>query len=238
MSSMISGEATYQSGLAASVRARIHGESTPTSDVLDLDSMPTLDGLPLYQLSIAQYEWMADAGILDERSQVVLINGLLVAKVPINPPHRIASDNLTLHLIRRLPDGWHVSVANPLLLPESGSVPEPDLKIVRGRSDDYRSAHPKGTDLALVIEISDSTLRADETRMKRIYAEGSIPHYWIVNLRSWRIEVYSDPTGPAPEPEYRRVAYFVLGDEVPIILGGVEALRLAVTDILPRERYV
>ena len=236
MSSVISGEAIFRSGVESVEVSRGFKTATIAARTPDLDPMPTLDGLPLYRLTIAQYDRMAEVGILEARAPVVLINGLLVAKMPINPPHRIAGDSLNMHLVRRLPDGWHVSVANPVILPDSESVPEPDLKVVRGGPNDYASAHPKGTDLAVVIEVSDSTLRADQTRMKRIYAEGLVPYYWIVNLRGWRIEVYSDPTGPDPEPDYRRLVNYGLEDQIPIFLDGVEVFQIAVSDILPRER--
>src|SRR4051812_4968536 len=68
----------------------------------------TLEGLPLYRLSIEQYERMAEHQIIDEKSKVVLINGLLVAKMTLHPPHVIANDNLNMLLVRALPNGWYV----------------------------------------------------------------------------------------------------------------------------------
>ena len=49
--------------------------------------------------------------------------------------------------------------------------------------------------LALVIEISDSTLARDQGFKKAIYAKAGIPVYWIVNLVDRRVEVYTDPGG-------------------------------------------
>lgn len=48
-------------------------------------------------------------------------------------------------------------------------------------------------DLLLVIEISDTTLDYDQLVKGRLYAAAGIAEYWIVNLRSDQIEVYTDP---------------------------------------------
>ena len=44
--------------------------------------------LPLYRLSVAQYHKMVESGILTEADRVELLEGLLVTKMAINPPHR------------------------------------------------------------------------------------------------------------------------------------------------------
>lgn len=206
---------------------------SPNAAPPPLGDLPTLDGLPLYRLSIRQYEELGNRGVFDGNPDVVLIAGLLVAKMTKHPPHAIANDNLTALLVRALPDGWHVSNQNPVLLPLSDSAPEPDLKVVRGKANDYVLRHPGASDLALIIEVSDRTLRADQSRMKRIYAEAAVSAYWIVNLVARRIEVYTDPTGPDPTPDYRRREDFGPDDSIPLILDGREVTRLAVRDILP-----
>lgn len=67
----------------------------------------------------------------------------------------------------------------------------------------------------------------------RIYAEANIPIYWIANLIDGRIEVYSDPTGPSPAPDYRSRKDFLPGDLLPLDVDGVEIARLPVADVLP-----
>ena len=54
--------------------------------------------------------------------------------------------------------------------------------------------------MPLVVEVADSSLGQDRTFKSRIYAAGSIPTYWIINLADSRVEVHTDPTGPDPRP--------------------------------------
>jgi Putative restriction endonuclease len=61
------------------------------------------------------------------------------------------------------------------------------------------------------------------------YAHGRIAVYWIINLVHRRVEVYTDP-GPAG---YESCQFFTTGQEVPVVIDGVLAGRIAVADILP-----
>ena len=109
------------------------------------------------------------------------------------------------------------------------SKPEPDLAIVRGRVEDYVERDVTATDVALVVEIAESTLLADQREMKPRYAASSIPVYWIINLMDHQLEVYSDPEGR----EYRTSQVFSQEQDVPLILDGIEVGRIRVADLLP-----
>jgi Uma2 family endonuclease len=187
----------------------------------------------LYRLSVDQYHAMAEAGILGTHDRIELIEGLLVNKMTKHDPHILATELTQGVLSRTLPAGWYVSMQNPITIADADSEPEPDAKVVRGVPRDYRGRRVVGTDVALVIEISDSSLRDDQTTKKALYALASIPFYWIINLVANRLEVYSDPTGPDPSPDYRRRSDHGPDDVVPLILDGQEVARISVRDLLP-----
>jgi Uma2 family endonuclease len=115
------------------------------------------------------------------------------------------------------------SVTAPL-----AEMPEPDLAVVRGEIEDYDQRDVMASDVALVVEIAQATLATDQTDMKRVYGARSIPVYWIVNLIERQIEVSTDPT---PEG-YRTSQTFKPGEHVPVVIGGAEVGRIAVSDIL------
>ena len=69
--------------------------------------------------------------------------------------------------------------------------------------------------------------------MKRVYARAGVPVYWIVNLASSRVEVYSQPSGQAESPTYDQRQDYVVGQEVPVVLDAREVGRIAVADLLP-----
>jgi Uma2 family endonuclease len=113
------------------------------------------------------------------------------------------------------------------------SVPEPDGAVVRGKKRDYLRRHPRATDVGLMIEVADTSLRRDRGVKKRIFARNRIPVYWIINLQERKIEVYSEPTGPARRPTYRQRRDYAENEEVPLILDGEEVARIPVRDLLP-----
>ena len=82
---------------------------------------------------------------------------------------------------RILPD-WYIRSAKPIRLPGQGSEPEPDRCVVRGAIRDYGEYHPGPADIALVVEVADSSLADDRKLADGVYGPAGIPVYWIVNV--------------------------------------------------------
>jgi Uma2 family endonuclease len=183
----------------------------------------------LYRLSIEQYEAMVRYGIFTKRDRLQLINGFLVAKpVTHNPPHSVVDELCGKSLDRICPSDWHVRGGKPIRLPNTTSVPEPDRCLVRGQVRDYLSRHPDPADIALVVEISDSSLSEDRA-MAVIYGAGGVNVYWIVNLVDRLVEVYSKPSSAG----YQSREIFRAGSLIPVVAGGVEIGQIAVAEIMP-----
>jgi Uma2 family endonuclease len=79
-----------------------------------------------------------------------------------------------------------------------------------------------------VVEVSDTSLSEDR-KLAEIYGASGISVYWIVNLVDSKFEVYTQP-GPAG---YRCRNDYVAGQNVPVVIGGVEIGRIAVADLFP-----
>lgn len=186
----------------------------------------------LWRFSVEQYHALADAGILTPQDRVELLEGWLVAKMTKNPGHSFATRLLAEALRGIVTAGYFVDTQEPITLSEE-SEPEPDVAVIRGSATNFRDRHPGAADLVLVVEIAESSLPHDQGLKKRIYARERIASYWVVNLVDARVEVYTDPSGPADEPDYRARHDFAAADTVPVIIGGVEVGRLVVRDFLP-----
>jgi Uma2 family endonuclease len=184
----------------------------------------------IWRLSVEQYHEMIRTGILTDDDPVELLEGWLVVKMPKNPPHRLATQLTRAALERLIPTGWFVDAQEPVTT--ENSEPEPDVVIVRGDRRQYSDRHPGPPDLALVVEVAETSLTRDRGMKKRLYARTRIPVYWIVNLVDGQIEVYTDPTGPADEPDFRQRQNYGPPDEVPVVIDGAEVGRLAVRDLL------
>ena len=201
----------------------------PRAKVPEPGLMPGPDWPPLYRLTIEQYEAMAAAGILGDDDAVELIDGLLVSKMTKKPPHVVACE-LTFWAIHGiLPTGWRPRWESPVRVP-GRSEPEPDISVVRGADPrENREHHPGPEDVALLVEVSDTTLGFDRRAKLRVYAAAGVPYYWIVNLVDRQVEVYSDP-GPNG---YKTRQDFHPGEHIPLVIDGQEVGRIAVSDLLP-----
>lgn len=195
---------------------------------------PSLFGDRLYRLSVEQYHRMAQAGALTEDDRVELIEGLLVRKMTKCERH-ISTTKLIVRAVEKvLPGGWHVAKEDPIVT--ARSEPEPDVAVLRGAIEDYFHRKPGPADVGLIVEVAESSY-SDDVRKRVIYAEAGIPCYWIANLGADRVEVYTDPTGPDPAPDYRNRRDFGPGESVPLVLEGREVAQLAVDSLLaPRPR--
>jgi len=184
---------------------------------------------PIYRFTVAEYEELMRIGLLDEDSNVELLEGFIVPKMPKYPPHDSRIDLLNHWLIRNLPDGWIVRIQNSIVTPDS--VPEPDVAIVRGQPGDYEDRHPSGADTALVIEVADSTVRRDRAKAA-IYARAGVPEYWIVNLEDRQIEVYSQPRGRGAKRAYPAPEVLKGSAELKLFLDGDSVGTLSAKQIL------
>jgi Uma2 family endonuclease len=183
----------------------------------------------LYRLTVDQYERMVQAGILTENDRVELIEGLLRTKMSKNTPHILAGKKVLRAVQRIIPESWHAAKEDPIRIPHRDGEPEPDLSVIRGVPEDYAQRIPDPRDVALVVEVADSTLEFDRDEKLPIYASAGIPFYWIINLIDRQVEVYSLPAADG----YQDRQDFVVGQEVPVVLDNAEVGRISVADLLP-----
>ena len=195
-----------------------------------VESVAAIPNDLIWRLSIEQYHAIIQAGILTDDDSVELLEGWLVFKMPKNPPHRATTRLVRTALENILPAGWYVDSQEPITL--SNSEPEPDIVVVRGDTRQYLDRHPGAEDIALIIEVSDTTLQRDRTVKKRIYARAGISIYWIVNLMEELVEVYSQPLVEVEQPDYSQRLDFGRSAVIPIIIEGIEIGAIAVNSLL------
>jgi Uma2 family endonuclease len=184
--------------------------------------------LLLYRLTVGQFHRMIDAGVFGS-DRVELLEGLLVRIAVLSPPNATALGMAHACLRDRLPEGWIVRTRSPVTTDES--EPEPGLVVAADLGDRYFQVHPSPKDVALVVEVSDTTLWKDREVKARIYARGGIPAYWIVNLPERQIEVYTDPQA-GKSPIYRQREDYGPGQAVPLTIGGQECEPVPVGEVL------
>jgi Uma2 family endonuclease len=192
---------------------------------------PEISWDELKRFTVDEYRAMIRAGVFAEDENFELLEGLIVRKMTKHPPHWICIELLrdaigNLHL-----KGFFVHSQNPVTT--SDSEPEPDLALVRGKPRDYLHGNPDPKKSPLVIEVADSSLSRDRRWKKRIYARAGVPVYWIVNLIDRQVEIYTQPSGLAMQPDYAQQEVVSADGAVPVVLDGREVGRIAVKDFLP-----
>jgi hypothetical protein len=186
---------------------------------------------PVRRWTVDEYHDMIQKGVITEDDPVELLEGWIVPKMGRNPPHDVAIVCVQEALRPLLPAGWHTRVQSGITTAES--EPEPDLAAVRGAARDYLTRHPGPQDAALLVEVADSSLLHDRRNKGRAYAQADIAVYWIVNLVDSQVEVYTDPSGPAPNPTYRQRQDYGITDAVPCLIDGQSIGPIPVRDLLP-----
>src|SRR5262245_39214068 len=119
----------------------------------------------IWRFSVDQYHAMIRAGILTEDDPVELLEGWLITKMSKSPKHRVVTQLARETLARVLPSGWYVDAQEPVTTADS--EPEPDVAVVRGERRQYLDHHPGPQDVALVVEVADSSLQRDRSLKKR-----------------------------------------------------------------------
>ena len=179
----------------------------------------------LYRFTVEEYERIGEL-LNDQR--VELIDGLLVKKMTKKPPHVVSCELTRAAIDGIAPAGWHTRAGDPLRIPRHNE-PEPDVVLARGAMRDYTTRHPGRRDVAMVVEVADSSLAKDRRRGRVYGGRGGIPVYWIVNLVDRVIEVYTGPKAGG----YTSRDDYTSGINVPVVIGGAKVGQIAVDDMLP-----
>ena len=178
------------------------------------------------RMTVERYLGLVESGALGPDDHVELLEGVVVAMTPQNPPHASGVARAD-EVLRRGLGTMPAHVRPQLSLVLGRSVPEPDIAVVPGHVDDYVRAHPRTA--LLVIEVADTSLLQDRLSKAAIYAAAGIPDYWIVNLRDELVEVMRDPA--AAEARYRQVRTAARGEWLELV--ALPACGVAVTELLP-----
>lgn len=191
---------------------------------------PIVTDLPVWRFTVEEYRRMSENGTLTGDDAVELLEGLVVPKMPKNPPHILACKLLRRYLEQLLGESWHIATQDPIATDDS--EPEPDLAVLLGKEEEYSDRLPTREDCPLVIEVADSTLNRDRGIKRRIYARAGIPQYWIVSIPDRTVEVFTKPTGATEPPVYGHSQRYALGDSVPVIIDGQHLGDIVVADVL------
>ena len=124
-----------------------------------------------------------------------LLDGELIDKMGQNPPH-FGMIVYIAEWLRSIFGFLRLRVQGPIEVGDKDrdySEPEPDIAVTALPSDDILVRHPRGDELILVVEVSDSSFRGDVNFKRGLYARAGVPEYWVADRRRRRILVHRKP---------------------------------------------
>jgi Uma2 family endonuclease len=142
-----------------------------------------------HRLTVEDYYRMGEVGILAPDARVELIDGEIIDMAPPGNLHAGTVDQLVALLGRAVGDRALLRVQSPISL-DNYSEPQPDLTVLRLRTDFYKSSRPRPEDIWLVIEVADSSLRHDRDVKAGLYARTGVPELWLVDVRGRQLTRY------------------------------------------------
>jgi Uma2 family endonuclease len=184
-----------------------------------------------YRLTVRQFVKMIQANIFPEGHRVELLGGILSTMITYDP-HEFVVTHLAELLRPRLPGGWTLREEKSVQLGR-GWRPYPDISVLKSPSRAFAHRSPRPQDIALLVEVSDTTYRKDSGIKLRRYAHVRVPHYWIVNLERRQVEDYRDPHGRHGKAYYRFVEILAEDVDISVLIDGHDLGRIAVKEILP-----
>ncbi|MBD2605706.1 Uma2 family endonuclease [Scytonema hofmannii FACHB-248] len=176
--------------------------------------------------TVADYHRMAETGILDEDERVELLEGKIIWMSAKGTAHRSAVGRTDYLLKNRLGNRAWVSIQDPIKLNER-SEPEPDVAVVQIDPLDYADHHPTPSEVYLIIEVADSSLKFDCETKGKAYAQAGIADYWVLDVIARQLYVFREPN----EEGYQ--SKVILGEDGRISPLQFADLQIVVLEMLP-----
>ncbi len=174
--------------------------------------------------SVGDYRRMADAGVIGPDERLELVEGEIIRMNPIGRPHANCVNRLTRLFVSGLGERAIVQIQNPVRLGDLTEV-QPDVSVIRSGWDERD--HPGPTDIVLLIEVADSSLRFDREVKVPLYSRAGIDEVWLVDLAGRAVEVYRRAAGATG---FDAPALLAPGDTVAV--PGFPDVALEVSDLV------
>lgn len=181
--------------------------------------------LDIRLLTVQEYHLIAEVGIFDEDERVELLGGQIVKMAAKGTAHGAGVKRTEKLLENRLGNRVLVRLQDPVRL-NNYSEPEPDIAVVVPDPLYYEDHHPTPSEIYLIIEVADTTLRTDLGIKANLYARSQIADYWVLDVNNRQLHVLREPS----QDGYQSIA--VLEDDASISPLQFPDISFAVRDML------
>jgi Uma2 family endonuclease len=186
-----------------------------------------------HRFTASDFWALAECGVLDGQ-RVELILGKIVKMSALSMPHTLSVSSTRRILTRVFGSGYWVTNEITLNLPKD-SVFDPDIAVLRGEQHAWEGRSNPTTAL-LVVEVANTSVSLDRGRKLQVYAAAKIADYWIVNLKTRKLEVYRKPKADKSSRtgwSYGTVTMLTEKESIAPLAKPKSAVK--VSDLLPRK---
>ncbi|RYG39628.1 Uma2 family endonuclease [bacterium] len=155
---------------------------------------------------------IVEAGLLEDVRKAELIDGRIEGEMPQGTDHWLVYRALQKAFAGIVLDGVWATNSPPLDVTPF-NVFEPEIVVMKDTP-----GIPKATDVSLVIEVSDSSLRKDLGPKKRAYAIAGVAAYWVFDVNARALRTFEEPS----DEEYVLTSQYGAGDRVSVPGLGIE----------------
>jgi Uma2 family endonuclease len=147
-----------------------------------------------------RFQWTVDAfyrasagGVFNEPKQWELVNGELWKKDPVNPPHAETTGRIADMFRDSFARRFRIREEKPIHL-SMYSEPVPDVAVVVARNEGYGDRHLGPDEIALIVEVADTSVHRDTVEKVLLYAQAGIADYWVSLIPTRELLVFRSPT--------------------------------------------
>ncbi|RAM49401.1 MAG: Uma2 family endonuclease [Hapalosiphonaceae cyanobacterium JJU2] len=179
--------------------------------------------------TVQEYHRMAETGILGEDERVELLEGKIIWMSAKGTAHCSAVGRTYKLLEKLLGNQAWISIQDPIALNQR-SEPEPDIAVVKIDSLDYADHHPTPSEVYLIIEVADTSLKFDCETKSKAYAQAGITDYWVLDVLNRQLYVFREPN----EDDYQ--SQVILAEDGTISPKQFPNVQIRILEMLPPVR--
>lgn len=176
--------------------------------------------------TVEEYHQMAAAGIFHPEERVELIAGKIIRMSAKGTAHTAAVRRTARILRNLLANQAEVYTQDPIQL-DDFSEPEPDIAVVRIDPLDYADHHPTPSEIYLIIEVADSSLKYDRETKGKAYAKSGLADYWVLDVNERKLHVFREPNQEGYHSEV------IFSEEASVSALQFPDVAIALQDMLP-----
>ena len=193
------------------------GIEKPEAAKSDMEPMP-------YHWTVAALYRALDAGVFEHPERLELIQGRIVENMSQDPLHRSTRVRLGNRFRAAFAGRLVVIDGCPVHIAYDSEL-TPDLVALRGAEAEFDARHPEGADIAVLVEVSNTTAAYDLGEKALLYAQAGVADYWVVLVNASAVVRHRIPT---PEG-YQEVMRLSDADplsplELPEVVWTIDAL--------------